>query len=125
MSRELERIARDAMVAYGLEPDFPPEARAQLAHLAPVPADGSGNVRDLRALPWSSIDNDDSRDLDQLEVCVEESGKPPRALIAIADVDVLVPKDSPLDRHAALNTRRSTAGDRLPMLPPGSHRSRR
>jgi exoribonuclease-2 len=107
------------MVAHGLEPDFPPEARAQLAHLAPAPADGSSGVRDLRALPWSSIDNDDSRDLDQLEVCIEESGKPPRALIAIADVDILVPKDSPLDRHAALNTTSVyTPAIVFPMLPP-------
>ena len=50
-------------------------------------------------LPWSSIDNDESRDLDQLEVCVEERRRR-RLLIAIADVDVLVPKDSPLDDHA-------------------------
>jgi len=113
VSRELERIARDAMVAYGLEPDFPPEARAQLAHVRPQETGGDG-IRDLRALPWSSIDNDDSRDLDQLEVCVDR-----RALIAIADVDVLVPKDSPLDRHAALNTTSVyTPAIVFPMLPP-------
>ena len=113
MSRELERIARDAMVAYGLEPDFPPEARVQLAHVRPQETGGDG-IRDLRALPWSSIDNDDSRDLDQLEVCVDR-----RALIAIADVDVLVPKDSPLDRHAALNTTSVyTPAIVFPMLPP-------
>jgi VacB/RNase II family 3'-5' exoribonuclease len=135
VSRELERIARDAMVAHGLEPDFPPAARAQLAHLEPAPVEGSarrpvrrgtsegGNPgeggRDLRALPWSSIDNDDSRDLDQLEVCIEQPGAPPRVLIAIADVDVLVPKDSPLDRHAALNTTSVyTPAIIFPMLPP-------
>jgi len=113
VSRELERIARDAMVAYGLEPDFPPEARVQLAHVRPQETGGDG-IRDLRALPWSSIDNDDSRDLDQLEVCVDR-----RALIAIADVDVLVPKDSPLDRHAALNTTSVyTPAIVFPMLPP-------
>ena len=112
----LEQIARDAMVAHGLEPDFPPAARAQLAHLAPA-ADGS--PEDLRALPWSSIDNDDSRDLDQLEVCVERPGAPARVLVAIADVDILVPKDSPLDRHAALNTTSVyTPAIVFPMLPP-------
>jgi VacB/RNase II family 3'-5' exoribonuclease len=116
VSRELERIARDAMVAYGLEPDFPAAARAQLAHLGPASANGG---RDLRALPWSSIDNDDSRDLDQLEVCIEKPGAPPRVLIAIADVDALVPKDSPLDRHAALNTTSVyTPAIIFPMLPP-------
>jgi len=118
VSRELERIARDAMVAYGLEPDFPSAARAQLAQLGPAPGGGRGQ-RDLRDLPWSSIDNDDSRDLDQLEVCVERPGAPARVLIAIADVDALVPKDSPLDRHAAFNTTSVyTPAVIFPMLPP-------
>ena len=116
MSRELERIARDAMVAYGLEPDFPAAARAQLAHLG---SPSTNSTRDLRALPWSSIDNDDSRDLDQLEVCVEQPGAPARVLIAIADVDALVAKDTPLDRHAALNTTSVyTPAIIFPMLPP-------
>jgi len=87
------------MVAHGLEPEFPQAAKAQAARLPP--ADGGG--KDLRSLPWSSIDNDESRDLDQLEVCVEEDGQR-RLLIAIADVDVLVPKGSPIDEHAAHNT---------------------
>jgi len=99
MPSPLERIARDAMVAHGLEPDFPKAAKDQAAGL-PAVDDGG---RDLRALPWSSIDNDESRDLDQLEVCVEEHGQR-RLLIAIADVDVLVPKGSPIDAHAAHNT---------------------
>ena len=73
----------------------------------------------MRALPWSSIDNDDSRDLDQLEVCVETPGAPTRVLIAIADVDALVPKGSPLDQHAALNTTSVyTPAIIFPMLPP-------
>ena len=84
----LERIARDAMVAHGLEPDFHAAARAQTGGLRPPTSDG---CRDLRELPWSSIDNDDSRDLDQLEVCVEQDGRT-HVLIAIADVDVLVPE---------------------------------
>ena len=60
---ELAAIARDAMRTYGLEPDFPAAAREQLAHLQPKPQNG---LRDLRSLAWSSIDNDDSRDLDQI-----------------------------------------------------------
>jgi VacB/RNase II family 3'-5' exoribonuclease len=116
VSRELERIARDAMQAYGLEADFPPAALAQLSHLGTVK---TGGLEDLRALPWSSIDNDDSRDLDQLEVGVETPGAPPRVLIAIADVDALVPKDTPLDQHAALNTTSVyTPAIIFPMLPP-------
>jgi VacB/RNase II family 3'-5' exoribonuclease len=115
VSGQLETIARDAMVANGLEPDFPPAARAQLAHLRPAPSDG---LRDLRALPWSSIDNDESRDLDQLEVSVEEGEARTRVLIAIADVDALVPKDSPIDAHAALNTTSIyTPAIIFPMLP--------
>jgi VacB/RNase II family 3'-5' exoribonuclease len=123
VSRELERIARSAMVSYGLEPDFPPAALAQLA-AAPDDAGhdadaGGGALRDLRDLPWSSIDNDDSRDLDQLEVCVGDEHTAARVLIAIADVDALVPKDSPLDRHAALNTTSVyTPAIVFPMLPP-------
>jgi VacB/RNase II family 3'-5' exoribonuclease len=111
LSRQLERIARDAMINYGLEPDFPAAARAQLSTIEAPDTDG---LKDLRALSWSSIDNDDSRDLDQLEVCVEN-----RVLIAIADVDALVPQDSPLDEHAALNTTSVyTPAIIFPMLPP-------
>jgi exoribonuclease-2 len=73
MPSPLERIAREAMVANGLEPDFPKSAKEQAAHLPPEDDQG----RDLRDLPWSSIDNDDSRDLDQLEVCVEEERPAP------------------------------------------------
>ena len=99
MASPLERIARDAMVAHGLEPDFPKAAQEQAARLPR----SEEAAEDLRELPWSSIDNDESRDLDQLEVCVDE-GRQRRLLIAIADVDVLVPKDSPIDDHAAHNT---------------------
>ena len=111
----LERIARDAMVAHGLEPDFNAAARAQIAGLREP---STSKCRDLRQLPWSSIDNDESRDLDQLEVCVEENGRT-RVLIAIADVDVLVPEQSPLDRHAGQNTTSVyTPAIIFPMLPP-------
>ncbi len=111
----LERIARDAMVAHGLEPDFNAAARAQLGELREPSIDGH---RDLRQLPWSSIDNDESRDLDQLEVCVEENGRT-RVLIAIAVVDVLVSEGSPLDQHAGQNTTSVyTPAIIFPMLPP-------
>ena len=61
-------------------------------------------MRDLRGLPWASIDNDDSRDLDQLTVAERLADGGTRILVAIADVDALVPRDSPIDRHAAHNT---------------------
>jgi VacB/RNase II family 3'-5' exoribonuclease len=110
----LQAIARRAMIKYGLEPDWPPAARAELARLAEQPA---AALRDLRDLPWSSIDNDESRDLDQLEVCTD--GAVPRLLIAIADVDALVPKGSALDAHAENNTTSVyTPAHVFPMLPP-------
>lgn len=113
--QQLQQIARDAMRANGFEPDFSPDARAQLARLGPQATNG---LRDLRALAWSSIDNDDSRDLDQIEVCIAD-GNRTRVLVAIADVDALVTKDSPLDRHAHTNTTSVyTPAVIFPMLPP-------
>src|SRR6516162_389173 len=112
---QLVQIARNAMRANGFEPDFPPDARAQLARLS---AQATNGLRDLRSLPWSSIDNDDSRDLDQIEVCLAD-GNRTRVLVAIADVDGLVTKDTPLDRHARLNTTSVyTPAVIFPMLPP-------
>jgi len=113
---QLERIARDAMVSHGLEPDLPSSARSQLAHLVRPRVDG---LRDLRELPWSSIDNDDSRDLDQLEVCIDGGNGHTRVLVAIADVDALVARNTPIDAHAALNTTSVyTPAVIFPMLPP-------
>src|SRR3954469_320725 len=110
----LQGIARRAMVQYGLEPDWPAQADAELAHLA---APDESGLRDLRNLPWSSIDNDDSRDLDQLEVCVTRGGT--RLLIAIADVDALVAKGSAIDGHARANTTSVYTPARIfAMLPP-------
>ena len=102
------------MLKYGLQPDWPPQA---IAELAALPSSPPASARDLRSLLWSSIDNDESRDLDQLEVCVE--GSPPRLLIAIADVDGLVHRGSALDTHAQTNTTSVYTPARVfPMLPP-------
>ncbi len=110
----LQAIARQGMIRYGLAPDWPASAREELAHLSEK---SSGHVRDLRDLPWSSIDNDDSRDLDQLEVCIDEPA--PRLLVAIADVDAFVPRGSALDAHAENNTTSVYTPVRVfPMLPP-------
>ncbi len=110
----LDEIAHNAMLKYGLQPEFPAEAEAELARLtSKVPL----AARDLRSLLWSSIDNDESRDLDQLEVCIDQTT--PRLLIAIADVDALVPRGSALDRHAETNTTSVYTPARVfPMLPP-------
>ena len=75
-------------------------------------------MRDLRALAWASIDNDDSRDLDQLTVAEELPGGAVRVLVAIAEVDSIVGKGSPVDRHARRNTTSVyTAARIFPMLP--------
>ena len=99
----LAAIAHQAMIERGLEPDFPLAAQKDLAAIG-GPAKTTDNVRDLRNLLWASIDNDDSRDLDQLTVAESLAGGQVRILVAVADVDALVSKGSALDAHAARNT---------------------
>jgi len=101
---DLIEIARRAMRDRGLEPDFPPAAVAEAERLSPDAPDGGHDVRDLRDLLWSSIDNDDTRDLDQLEVAEALAGDAIRVLVAIADVDALVKNGSAIDDHARTNT---------------------
>ena len=114
----LRSIAFAAMRARGLEPDFPPDAVAEVAGL-PGPARATEEpTRDLRDLLWCSIDNDDSRDLDQLSVADPQPNGDVRMLVAIADVDATVPKGSPVDRHARQNTTSVyTPAVVFPMLP--------
>jgi VacB/RNase II family 3'-5' exoribonuclease len=117
-SARLRRIARRVMQERGLEPDFPPAALAELAQLAAPAPPGNGGLRDLRALPWCSIDNDDSRDLDQLTVAEALPKAAGRLLVAVADVDALVRRGSALDAHARRNTTSVyTAAETFPMLP--------
>jgi exoribonuclease-2 len=115
---DLKQIARKAMVEKGLEPDFSRDALAELAALRGPAAPSGDGVRDLRERLWVSIDNDDSRDLDQLTVAEPLAGGGIRVLVAIADVDALVPKGGALDAHAARNTTSVyTAAEIFPMLP--------
>ncbi len=106
------------MVERGLEPDFPAPALAELQALR-APAEGGGEgVRDLRQLAFCSIDNDDSRDLDQLSVSEDLGDGRVKILVAVADVDALVKKGSALDAHAERNTTSVyTAALIFPMLP--------
>lgn len=115
----LQDIAHRAMLERGLLPDFSPAAIGELDRLqAPAAAPGDGSVRDLRGLLWASIDNDDSRDLDQLSVAEALPGDAARILVAIADVDALVLKGSAVDAHARHNTTSVyTAARIFPMLP--------
>ena len=106
------------MLEHGLEPDLPPGAATQLrAITAPAVAHGP-QIRDQRALLWCSIDNDDSRDLDQLSVAETLADGAVRILVAIADVDATIARGSPLDVHARANTTSVyTAAQVFPMFP--------
>jgi len=99
----LVEIARRVMLDRGLWPDYDPAVLAQVAAMSDAPTE-LDNLADLRSLPWCSIDNDDSLDLDQLTVAESLRDGMVRIRVAIADVDSLVSKDSPVDQHAAHNT---------------------
>ena len=99
----LQEIARRAMIERGLAPDFPLAALDELEAIR-APAGGSPSSRDLRTLAWASIDNDDSRDLDQLSVADALPDGACRILVAIADVDAPASKGSAIDGHAEQNT---------------------
>src|SRR3982074_2737071 len=96
-SINLQAIARQVMQAHGFQPDFPPETQKQLADIkAHLPQlTPSDKVRDLRSLLWSSIDNDTSKDLDQIEAAERLPDGATRILIGIADVEGNGPKGSP------------------------------
>ena len=120
----LQGIARRAMLERGLLTDFSTEAIAELARLqlpavtANGPTEGPLEIRDLRHLLWASIDNDDSRDLDQLTVAEAIPANKVKVLVAIADVDSFVKMGSAIDEHACHNTTSVyTAAELFPMLP--------
>jgi exoribonuclease II len=114
----LRTIAIEAMRARGLDPEFPAAALAEVAALQTAPRSTVEPVRDLRSLLWCSIDNDESRDLDQLSVIDAAANGGQKILIAIADVDAAVPRASLVDRHAAVNTTSVyTPAMIFPMLP--------
>jgi Exoribonuclease R len=114
----LQAVARQAMIDKGLAPDFSPEAEKQAAAVTGAAQEEDASTRDLRNLLWCSIDNDDSRDLDQLTVAEDLGGGNVRAMIAVADVDAIVKKGSPIDDHARQNTTSVyTAARIFPMLP--------
>jgi exoribonuclease II len=100
----LQDVARQAMIDKGLAPDFSPEAEKQAAAISSAAHEDDASIRDLRNLLWCSIDNDDSRDLDQLTIAEDLGGGSMRAMIAVADVDAIVKKGSPIDDHARQNT---------------------
>ncbi len=115
---DLRAIARRVMIDRGLLPDFSPAVVAETNALAGPAVERDPSIRDHRGLLWVSIDNDDSRDLDQLSFAKPAGPGATRVLVAVADVDALVKKDSPIDEHAAHNTTSVyTAAEMFPMLP--------
>ena len=100
---DLAQLAARIMKERGLQPEFSKDELQQLSHMN-SPAPLSLNYADLRSLLWCSIDNDDSRDLDQLTYAEKGADGKTTLWIAIADVDALVDKDSPIDSHARINT---------------------
>jgi exoribonuclease-2 len=118
---DLRDVAERVMRENGFEPDFPPAVAAEVAALRQhrPPAEPPAGVTDLRDRLWSSIDNDDSRDLDQVEFAEALSDGRTRVLIGIADVDEFVPRGSAIDAYAARETTSVYTGVRtFPMLPP-------
>src|SRR5690348_341478 len=117
--RDLRAIAHQAMLEAGFVPEIPPAAAAEVAALDPARIAAQVVLaHDLRGLLWSSIDNADSRDLDQVEFAEHLPSGEIRLLVGIADVDAFVPAGSAIDRQAAANaTSVYTGVTTFPMLP--------
>src|ERR1700693_865706 len=119
-SPNLNSIARNAMISRGLLPDFSKEDEQEAKAIsAPAACTKDPSVRDLRKWLWFSIDNDDSRDLDQLTYAEHDpSTGVDKIYIAIADVDALVKAGSAIDQHAQKNTTSVYTPTKIfPMLP--------
>ena len=116
--KDIARIATHAMVERGLEPEFSPAVMQQVDKINAPGEDLDPNIFDLTELLWCSLDNDDSRDLDQLTVAEELKNGLIKIFVAIADVDAVVKKDTPIDQHAKMNAASIYTSARIfPMLP--------
>ena len=123
---DLRAAAHRAMVANGFAPDVPAPVQAEVAKASDVAGALTASTRDLRDLAWSSIDNDSSKDLDQIEVAdrtgtgtgTGTGSSAVRVRVAIADVDATVPRGSATDQYAAANSTSVYTGvATFPMLP--------
>src|ERR1700722_4573499 len=118
-SPDLVARAHQAMLDAGFHPDFSPDILRQAQSARQPALNSSQPVQDLRSVLWSSIDNDNSRDLDQVEYVEKLADGSLRLLVGIADVDAIVPAGSAADRHAASETTSVYTGvATYPMLPP-------
>jgi len=114
----IRAIAYQAMARYGFHAHFPAEVLAEAERFGRGREKNSTDIQDLRGLLWSSIDNAESQDLDQIEYCERGPQGEIRVMVAIADVDETVAKDSPTDQHAAHNATSVYAGVMaFPMIP--------
>jgi len=115
----LANLAYQAMLEHGMAPDFSEEVLAELAKIkGPVTLSEETGLVDMRPVLWCSLDNDDSRDLDQLSAAEAMGNGRVKILIAIADVDAVVKKESAIDLHAQQNTTSVyTAAEVFSMLP--------
>ncbi len=116
----LRQRAHLEMVKRQFVPDFEPEVRAEVQALKSrhAGADAGGGLRDLRSFLWSSIDNNDSLDLDQIEYVERMDNGSMRVMVGVSDVDSLAPAGSAIDRHAGKNcTSVYTGVVTYPMLP--------
>ncbi|HEY3134175.1 MAG TPA: RNB domain-containing ribonuclease [Gemmatimonadaceae bacterium] len=117
LTQDLREVAHRVMIEAGFDPDPDPAMRAEVESLGSI-KDTGALLRDMRNLLWSSIDNDDTRDLDQIEFAEELSEGGWRLYIGIADVDLDVPKGSAIDAHAAAQTTTVYTGAVIfPMIP--------
>ncbi len=115
----LVAAAHSSMLEHGFQPDFPAGAAAQLAGIQAHPElPAAQGAQDLRKLLWSSIDNDTSKDLDQIEWAEQLADGRIRVLVGVADVDARVSLGTVLDGHAKSETTSVYTGVRVfPMLP--------
>ncbi len=112
----LGSVVRQALRDNDFAPELDDAARQELEGLQPAAL--APDVRDLRSLLWSSIDNTESRDLDQVEVAEQLPDGAMCVRLGIADVDALVPRGSALDKHAYANATSVYTGIEVyPMLP--------
>jgi len=116
---DLKAVARDAMIKYGFNPRFPDPVLREVNAVKPGSShDGPEGLKEMRELLWSSIDNYDSMDLDQIEYCEAGEEGEIHVRVAIADVDSYVPRQSRTDRHASYNgTSVYTGVETFTMLP--------
>jgi VacB/RNase II family 3'-5' exoribonuclease len=114
----LHEVANEAMTSRGLGTEFSPAALQEVQKMGgPAPIDGPG-VKDLRKLAWASIDNDDTKDIDQLAYAEDLGDGRTKLMVAVADVAAAIPKGSALDQQAQQNTVTVyTPGKIFPMLP--------